>query len=110
MGVLRHARFRIGESWSMTMAQTYTNAKIADLLERIADLLEAQNANPFRVRAYREGAQTVRAENKSIAEVVHQDKAEALTKLPNVGSSIAAVIGEYITTGKSNLLDDLEAQ
>jgi len=41
---------------------------------------------------------------------VHQDKAEALTKLPNVGSGIAAVIGEYITTGKSNLLDDLEAQ
>jgi DNA polymerase (family 10) len=35
-----------------------TNEAIASVLERIADLLEAQDANPFRVRAYRDGAQS----------------------------------------------------
>jgi Holliday junction resolvasome RuvABC DNA-binding subunit len=92
------------------MTKLPTNADVADTLERIADLLEAQNANPFRVRAYREGAQTIRSEDTLVAEAVHEDKLETLTKLPNIGSGIAAVIGEYVTSGKSSLLDDLEAQ
>ena len=36
------------------------NARIADVFDQIADLLEFQGANPFRVRAYRNGARTVR--------------------------------------------------
>ena len=92
------------------MAQTYTNAEIAAVLEKIADLLETQNANPFRVRAYRDGERTIREADKPVAEAVRQDKLESLTELPNIGSGIAAVIGEYVTSGKSNLLADLEAQ
>jgi DNA polymerase (family 10) len=92
------------------MAKIQTNAEIADVLERIADLLEAQNANPFRVRAYREGAQTIRNTDKHIAEAVQQNKLETLTELPNIGSGIAALIGEYVSSGKSTLLDDLQAQ
>src|SRR5215216_565567 len=92
------------------MAKTYTNAEIAAVLEKIADLLETQNANPFRVRAYRDGARTIREADKPVAEAVRQDKLESLTELPNIGSGIAAVIGEYVTSGKSNLLADLEAQ
>lgn len=92
------------------MAKTYTNAEIADVLEHISDLLEVQNANPFRVRAYREGAQTIRSASKPVAEAVRQDKLEHLTELPNIGSGIAGVIGDYVSSGKSNLLADLEAQ
>ncbi len=92
------------------MTQTYSNAQVADILERIADLLEAQNANPFRVRAYREGARSVRNADQSVAQAVEQNKLETLTELPNVGSGIAAVIGEYVSSGKSTLLDDLQAQ
>jgi len=92
------------------MAKSPTNIQIADVLERIADLLETQNANPFRVRAYREGAQTVRNEKKPLAEAIHQDKLETLTELPNIGSGIAAVIGEYVSSGKSSLLNELEGQ
>ena len=40
---------------------TATNQLIADRLREAADLLEQQAANPFRVRAYREAAQTVAA-------------------------------------------------
>src|SRR6202012_246036 len=43
------------------------NAQIAAVLDEIADLLEFQAANPFRVRAYRNGARAVREMHESIA-------------------------------------------
>jgi DNA polymerase (family 10) len=90
------------------MAPKPTNVQIADLLERIAELLEAQEANPFRVRAYREAAQTVRNFDQSIADFIRQDQGDALLAVPHIGEGIAAVIGEYVLSGKSNLLEQLE--
>lgn len=87
-----------------------TNAQIADVLDRIADLLEVQDANPFRVRAYREGAQYLRDLDQSVADHIRRDDTEKLIDLPHIGRGIAAVIGEYVSTGKSGLLDDLEAK
>ena len=91
------------------MATSPTNVQIADLLEQIASLLEAQGDNPFRVRAYREGAQTIRDTKHSAAELIRQDQLDELKALPNIGEGIAAVIGEYVTSGTSTLLDDLES-
>jgi len=54
-----------------------TNAEIADALDRVADLLEAQDANRFRVRAYREGARTVRAGGESIAQLARRPSCPA---------------------------------
>ena len=87
-----------------------TNAQIAEVLERIADLLEAQDANPFRVRAYREGAQTIRKVDDPVAEFVRRDQMDKVTALPGIGSGIAAVIGEYVADGKSDLLEQLESE
>jgi hypothetical protein len=86
-----------------------TNAHIAGVLERIADLLEAQDANPFRVRAYREGAQTVRHHDHPVADFIRQDQFDELKALPTIGDGIAAVIGEYVSSGQSGLLQELEA-
>jgi hypothetical protein len=86
-----------------------TNSQIADVLERIAELLEAQEDNPFRVRAYREGAQTIRNLNKPVVRLIDEDQSHELTDLPNIGEGIAAVIGEYVSSGKSELLQDLES-
>ncbi len=91
------------------MAKGESNAQIAQVLERIADHLEVQNANPFRVRAYREGAETIRNTKKSVASFIHKDQTDKLDDLPNIGSGITAIIGEYISSGKSALLDELEA-
>lgn len=90
------------------MSKTPSNSEIADLLERIADLLETQDENPFRVRAYREGAESIRDSDKPAAQLIKQDKTDALTELPHIGEGLAAVIGEYVTEGRSILLDDLE--
>ena len=87
-----------------------TNADVASVLERIADLLEAQDSNPFRVRAYREGAQTLRNLDRSVADLVNGDRFDDITALPNIGSGIAAVIGEYVLSGQSNLLQELESK
>lgn len=86
-----------------------TNAQIADVLERIADLLEAQDANPFRVRAYREGAQTVHHLDQRVADFISRNRFDELKALPNIGDGIAAVIGEYVSSGQSGLLQELEA-
>jgi DNA polymerase (family 10) len=87
-----------------------TNTQIADVLERIAEVLDVQDANPFRVRAYRQGADTVRYYDQPVADFIRQDRLEDLKALPNIGDGIAAVIGEYVSSGQSNLLKDLEAE
>ena len=52
------------------MTNDPTNIQIADLLEQIASLFESQGDNPFRVRAYREGAQTIRDSKSPIAKLI----------------------------------------
>jgi DNA polymerase (family 10) len=92
------------------MAEEISNRKIAGILERLGDLLEEQDANPFRVRAYREAAQTLRRTQERVADYVRQEKVDELTELPNIGDRIAGLIGEIVTTGRSALLDDLQSQ
>ncbi len=92
------------------MERRPTNDEIADVLSQIADLLEVQAANPFRVRAYREGAASVRAADMSLAELVEQQGEEALPKLPNIGEGLAATIGEFVRTGRSDQLARLQGE
>jgi hypothetical protein len=86
------------------------NHDIADMLSRIADLLEVQNAELFRVRAYRSGAQTVRHLDQAISALVREQGEEALKALPAIGPTQARLITEYVTTGRSSLLDRLKGE
>jgi hypothetical protein len=83
------------------------NAEVAALLERIAELLEAQDANPFRVRAYRDGASSVREAERSLAAWVKEGGSEALEALPGIGQGLSTLISEYVHTGRSSLLERL---
>ncbi len=87
-----------------------SNEEIAGVLERIADLLEAQDANTFRIQAYRKGANTVRSADESIADVVHEEGQESLQELPDVGDALAGLIAEYVRTGRSDLLNRLRGE
>lgn len=84
-----------------------SNDQIAELLEHIADLLDVQDTNPFRVRAYRRGAQTARQTEQSLARLVRQGDQEALEALPDIGRGLANVITEFVETGRSSQLADL---
>ena len=87
-----------------------TNREIAAALEEIADLLEFQGANPFRVRAYRNGSRKVKDSPASLASVVEESGAAALTEIDGVGKDLAEKIAELATTGALAMLDEFREQ
>jgi putative hydrolase len=91
-------------------ARSPTNKELADLLEQIADLLDSQEANRFRVEAYQEAAGTVRTAENSIAALAHKRGQDALQELPNIGTGIARVIHGYVMTGRSEILERLQGE
>ncbi|MDW8324481.1 MAG: DNA polymerase/3'-5' exonuclease PolX, partial [Burkholderiales bacterium] len=84
------------------------NADIAAIFEEIADLLEIQGANPFRVRAYRNAARTVGEFGRDLAALVAQG--QALPKIPGIGEDLARKIQEIATTGRSGFLERLHRE
>ena len=86
-----------------------TNAQIADVFDEIADLLEFTNANPFRVRAYRNGARTLRDLHESASGIVESGERE-LTDLEGIGKDLAEKIATLVKTGELSQLNDLRAQ
>lgn len=84
--------------------------EVAARLDEIADLLEAQNANPFRVRAYRRGAEVVRSLQQPLHVLIKDEGLEGLMHLPNIGHSLARAIERLTFTGRVGLLERLRGQ
>lgn len=84
------------------------NADIAVIFEEIADLLEIESANVFRVRAYRNAARTLQELGKDVRAMVEND--EDLTRLPGIGDDLAAKTREIVETGHCAMLDKLHKQ
>lgn len=87
-----------------------TNQEVAHVLDEIATLLEHQGANPFRVRAYRTGAATVRKEKRAVAETLAVGGSDALQSLPGIGEGLAATIAEYVHSRRSRVLERLQGE
>lgn len=81
------------------------NADIAAIFEEIADLLEIEGANPFRVRAYRSAAREMQSLGTPVAEMI--ERGEDLTELPGIGADLAAKIREIVETGRCEALENL---
>lgn len=81
------------------------NEAVAETLDRVADLLEIQHGNPFRIRAYRTAARLVRGLARPIAGMPEAE----LDALPGVGADLAAKIAEIARTGSLGTLRELEA-
>lgn len=84
------------------------NREIAAALDEIADLLEFQDANPFRVRAYRNAARRVTDHSRSLAAIVSEGG--SLTEIDGVGKDLAEKIATLVTTGKLPMLIELQAE
>lgn len=74
-----------------------TNAGIGAIFEEIADWLELDQANPFRIRAYRNAARTINSWSKPLADFA--DGKNAYAELPGIGEDLAGKIDEILHTG-----------
>lgn len=87
---------------------TVHNTDIARLFNEMADLLEIEEANPFRVRAYRRAAATIEDLPESAANLVAGGA--DLSRLPGIGKDLAAKIAEIVETGHLTVLDEVETR
>ena len=87
-----------------------TNEQIADILEQVAERLEAQHANIYRIDAYRAGAAVVRRHETSIQDLARAEGREGLDALPQIGSSLSGSIDEIAHAGRLRLLERLDGR
>jgi len=76
------------------------NASIAAKLRQAADILSAQAADPFRVRAYRNAAEAILAMPEELGLVAERGGRNAIEAIPGIGTSIASAIAEMLATGR----------
>jgi DNA polymerase (family 10) len=82
-------------------------ATIADVLEKIATLLELKGENPFKIRAYTNAARSLETFGGNIADLANE---ETLEKIPGIGKAIAAKIKELVETGALKFFEELRAE
>ncbi len=78
----------------------YNNNETAEMLEEIGTLLEIQGENPFRIRAYRKAARTIKNLPRSLHQIFNDEGKKGLEKIPGIGKNIAAKIIELFQTGQ----------
>ncbi|MBK1698166.1 DNA polymerase/3'-5' exonuclease PolX [Rhodovibrio salinarum] len=81
------------------------NRDIAAKFDELADLLEIQGANVFRVRAYRNGARTLRDLPHSVVQLLRDGT--DLTELPGIGADLAQKTREIVETGELSDLQEI---
>lgn len=86
------------------------NAAIASRLDEVANLLEEQGANPYRVAAYRRAADRLRVLEQPVAEIMRAEGMEGLTRLPGIGESLARSIRFLVMTGRLRMLERLRGE
>ncbi len=82
------------------------NPEVAQVFDEVADLLEIQDANPFRVRAYRKAARIIRDLSDSLSGM----NPERLTSLDGIGKDLAGKITCILQTGDLPLRQELRSQ
>lgn len=81
-----------------------SNHELIQQLQEIADLMEIQGADPFRINSYRKAARSVEDLADEVAEVAARDE---LLKLPGIGKGMAEKIREFLDHGRIGLHEEL---
>jgi len=79
--------------------------EIAHIFEEIADLLELKNANPFRIRAYRNAARSLLNTDQDLEKMIRE---ETLTELEGIGDDLAEKITLLAKKGKLPFYEKLK--
>jgi DNA polymerase (family X) len=80
---------------------------IAEVLEKIATLLELKGENPFKIRAYTNAARSLETWGGNISDLANE---ETLEKIPGIGKAIAAKIKELVETGSLHYFEELRSE
>jgi len=83
------------------------NAEIAGIFDRMADILEVLNENPFRVRSYRKASEVVGDQAEDIAALAQSGR---LGELPGIGTAFVEKITEFLAEGKVTAYEELKAK
>ncbi|MEW6042221.1 MAG: helix-hairpin-helix domain-containing protein, partial [Elusimicrobiota bacterium] len=81
------------------------NKEVAKLLYEIAELLSLAGENPFKIRAYERGSQTIDSLTGDIEELAREGK---LQEIPGIGEGMSEKITEYLKTGHLKYIDELK--
>jgi DNA polymerase (family 10) len=86
------------------------NTEIAARLEEVASLLDEQEADQFRARAYRRAAETLKKLTRPVDRMVKTGGLEALEQLSGIGKGLARSIQQFVTSGRLPILDRLRRE
>jgi DNA polymerase (family 10) len=81
------------------------NQQLATIFRSMADLLSAQRANPYRVRAYRRAADALLAIDEDVATLVER---QGLEEIDGIGADLAKKIEEFLETGTVRAYEELK--
>ncbi|NQS99746.1 MAG: DNA polymerase III, partial [Candidatus Omnitrophica bacterium] len=81
------------------------NRQVAKIFRQVAEILEIQSENPFRIRAYLKAAQNIESLSQDLADLTANNELE---KIPGVGKDLAEKIKEIVSTGRLKLYEQLE--
>jgi DNA polymerase (family 10) len=80
------------------------NKELADLFEKMADILEFKDENPFKISAYRKASRIIGDLTQDIEEISEQGE---LKNIPGIGEGMAQKIVEYLKTGKISKFEEM---
>ena len=83
------------------------NKEVADILSKVAALLEIKGDNPYRIRAYQRAAQVIESLSQDVEVLAQENKLE---KLPGIGADLAGKIKEILQTGTLKLYEELKSE
>ncbi len=81
------------------------NQQLATIFRSMADLLSAQRANPYRVRAYRRAADALLAIDEDVATLAER---QGLEEIDGIGADLAKKIEEFLETGTIRAYEELK--
>ncbi len=85
-----------------------TNTELATIFSRIADILDIQGANTFKIRAYRNAAQIIDSLSEPVSNMIGET-VDKIDKLPGIGKGLHDKIIEFCKTGKIKKYEELRA-
>jgi DNA polymerase (family 10) len=86
------------------------NHEIAEFFRRLANLLELDDDNPFKIRAYRAAADTIEDTTTPLATMFEEGGVSRLRELPGVGEAIGKKIAELLETGTFRAYEEIKAK